>query len=101
MATGLNITSRAFSLEPVGGRGYGKPVTDQAVLTVPDVRVIRDEPQRLVLLGPLGGERKEFSREDPLDRYPLGRLAPSGTEAEPDMQDDLADGADELIDDHD
>lgn len=67
----------------VGGRGYGKPVTDQTVLTVPDVRVVRDELQRLVLvdlLGPLGGEREEFGREDPLDRVPaelgLRRVAP-------------------------
>ncbi|HEY3258645.1 MAG TPA: hypothetical protein VGJ95_00005, partial [Pseudonocardiaceae bacterium] len=69
-------------------------MTDQPVLAVPDARVIRDELQRLVLadlLGPLGGEREEFQREDPLDRYPLGRLAPRGAVVEPDTQDDLAD----------
>ncbi|MBY8854451.1 hypothetical protein K7G98_41900, partial [Saccharothrix sp. MB29] len=32
----------------------------------------------------------EFTREDPLDRYPLGRLAPRGEVIEPDTQDELA-----------
>lgn len=71
-------------------------MTDEAVLTPPDVRVVRDELWRLVsadLLGPLDGEHEEFPREDPLDRYPLGRLAPRGVEVEPDTRDDLA-GAD-------
>lgn len=69
-------------------------MTEQSVLAIPDVRVIRDELARLVLadlLGPLGGEHEEFPREDPLDRYPLGRLAPRGAVVEPDTQDDLAD----------
>jgi hypothetical protein len=69
-------------------------MTEQTVLAVPDVQVIRDELERLVLadlLGPLGGEHEEFPREDPLDRYPLGRLAPRGVMVEPDTQDDLAD----------
>jgi len=67
--------------------------TDETVLGVPDASAIRDELQRLVLadlLGPLGGEHEEFQREDPLDRYPLGRLAPRGAVVEPDLQDDLA-----------
>lgn len=69
-------------------------MSEQSVLAVPDVGVIRDELQRLVLadlLGPLGGEHEEFPREDPLDRYPLGRLAPRGAVIDPETQDDLAD----------
>ena len=68
-------------------------MTDQPVLAVPEPHAIRDELQRLVLadlLGPLDGEHEEFPREDPLDRYPLGRLAPRGEIIEPDTQDDLA-----------
>lgn len=67
-------------------------MTDQPVLGVPDPAVIRDELQRLVLadlLGPLGGEHEEFQREDPLDRYPIGRLAPRGVELTPDTHDEL------------
>ncbi|MEH1129594.1 DISARM system helicase DrmA [Micromonospora sp. CPCC 206061] len=66
-----------------------------SVLAVPDARAIRDELQRLVLadlLGPLGGPEEEF-REDPLDRYIVGRLAPNGVAVEPDTQDDLAEAA--------
>jgi hypothetical protein len=70
-------------------------VGTESVLAVPDERVIRDELQRLVLadlLGPLGGPEEEFpTREDPLDRYILGRLAPSGVSVEPDTQDELSD----------
>lgn len=69
-------------------------MTDTPVLSAPDPGVIRDELQALVLadlLGPLDGEHEEFPREDPLDRYPLGRLAPRGLMVEPDTQDDLAD----------
>jgi len=69
----------------------------QGVLAVPDGRVIRDELQRLVLadlLGPLGGPEEEFpTREDPLDRYILGRLAPNGVSVDPDTQDELSDAA--------
>ncbi|MDU0294844.1 hypothetical protein NUG22_37040, partial [Saccharothrix longispora] len=68
-------------------------MSDKPVLVVPEARVIRDELQRLVLadlLGPLEGEHEEFTREDPLDRYPLGRLAPRGEVIEPDTQDELA-----------
>ncbi|MEU1603111.1 DISARM system helicase DrmA [Micromonospora matsumotoense] len=69
----------------------------QGVLAVPDERVIRDELQRLVLadlLGPLGGPDEEFpTREDPLDRYVLGRLAPNGTVVDPSTQDELPDAA--------
>jgi hypothetical protein len=76
-------------------------VGTEGVLAVPDEQVIRDELQRLVLadlLGPLGGPEEEFpGREDPLDRYILGRLAPSGVSVEPDTQDELADtGAPDL-----
>ncbi|MFC4854602.1 DISARM system helicase DrmA [Actinophytocola glycyrrhizae] len=69
-------------------------MTRQTVLAVPDPAAIRDELQQLVLNdlhGPLGGEHEEFGNEDPLDRYPLGRLAPRGETVEPDTQDDLAD----------
>ncbi|GAB2961442.1 DISARM system helicase DrmA [Micromonospora polyrhachis] len=65
----------------------------EGVLAVPDERVIRAELERLVradLLGPLGGQDEEF-REDPLDRYILGRLAPNGISVEPDTQDELSD----------
>ncbi|MFD0203842.1 MULTISPECIES: DISARM system helicase DrmA [Saccharothrix] len=68
-------------------------MSEQPVLAVPEPRVIRDELQRLVLadlLGPLEGEHEEFTREDPLDRYPLGRLAPRGEVIEPETQDELA-----------
>lgn len=83
------------------GRGTAtvRRVTDQVVLDVPREREIRDELQRLVLadlLGPLGGDDEEFSGENPIDRYPLGRLAPRGEVLEPDDQDalDLADAGD-------
>ena len=76
-------------------------MTQQTVLAAPDPAAIRDELQQLVLNdlhGPLDGEDEEFGREDPLDRYPLGRLAPRGELVEPDTQDDLADAeAGELI----
>ena len=69
----------------------------ETVLAVPDERVIRDELQRLVLadlLGPLGGPQEEFpTRENPLDRYLLGRLAPNGVTVDPDTQDSLSDAA--------
>jgi hypothetical protein len=67
----------------------------EGVLVVPDGRVIRDELQQLVLddlHGPLGGPEEEFpTREDPLDRYILGRLAPNGESVMPDTQDELGD----------
>lgn len=67
------------------------------VLAVPDGQTIRDELQRLVLadlLGPLGGPEEEFpTRENPLDRYILGRLAPNGVSVDPDTQDELSDAA--------
>lgn len=68
-------------------------VTEQPVRDVPQEREIRDELQRLVLAdlhGPLGGDGEEFSGENPIDRYPLGRLAPRGVVLEPDTHDDLA-----------
>lgn len=68
-------------------------MTEQPVLDVPQEREIRDELQRLVLAdlhGPLGGDDEEFSGENPIDRYPLGRLAPRGVVLEPDTHDDLA-----------
>ncbi|MGQ0837139.1 DISARM system helicase DrmA [Actinokineospora sp.] len=68
-------------------------MTELPVLAAPDPRTVRDELRRLVLadlLGPLGGEHEEFPREDPLDRYPLGRLAPRGVVVDPDTQDELA-----------
>ncbi|PSL56568.1 helicase-like protein [Saccharothrix carnea] len=67
-----------------------------SVLPPPEPRVIRDRLQELVLkdlLGPLEGEHEEFTREDPLDRYPLGRLAPRGEVIEPETQDELAESA--------
>ncbi|MGH3437320.1 MAG: DISARM system helicase DrmA [Pseudonocardiaceae bacterium] len=67
-------------------------MTEQPVLDVPREREIRDELQRLVLAdlhGPLGGDDEEFSGENPIDRYPLGRLAPRGEVLEPDDQDEL------------
>jgi hypothetical protein len=66
-------------------------MTVRGVLAVPDERVIRDELQRL---GPLGGPDEEFpTREDPLDRYILGRLAPNGVSVDPETQDELSDAA--------
>ncbi|MFC4108639.1 DISARM system helicase DrmA [Micromonospora zhanjiangensis] len=69
----------------------------EGVLVVPDERVIRDELQRLVLadlLGPLGGPDEEIAnREDPLDRYILGRLAPNDVMVDPATQDELSDAA--------
>ncbi len=65
----------------------------EGVLAVPDERVIRDELQGLVLadlLGPLAGAAEEFpTRENPLDRYLLGRLAPNGESVDPSDQDTL------------
>ncbi len=63
------------------------------VLAPPDPARVRDEPHQLVLadlLGPLAGDEEEFG-EDPVDRYLLGRLAPSGTVLDPSEQDVLAD----------
>ena len=69
------------------------------ILEQPTAATIRDELERLViadLYGPLGGPEEEFGGEQPTDRYLLGRLAPSGTMIEPDVQDEDAptDGAD-------
>ncbi len=64
------------------------------MLDVPREQEIRDELQRLVLAdlhGPLGGDDEEFTgEENPIDRYPLGRLAPRGVVLEPDTHDELA-----------
>lgn len=68
-------------------------MTEQPVFDIPQERQIRDELQRLVLAdlhGPLGGDEEEFSGKNPIDRYPLGRLAPRGVVLEPDIHDDLA-----------
>ncbi len=68
-------------------------VTQRPVLDLPREQEIRDELQRLVLAdlhGPLGGDDEEFSGENPIDRYPLGRLAPRGVVLEPDTHDELA-----------
>ncbi|MEH1014216.1 DISARM system helicase DrmA [Micromonospora sp. CPCC 206060] len=69
----------------------------ESVLAVPDERVIRDKLHRLVLadlLGPLGDPDEEFpTREDPLERYVLGRLAPNGVSVDPATQDELGDAA--------
>jgi hypothetical protein len=68
-------------------------VTEQPVRDVPQEREIRDELQRLVLAdlhGPPGGDGEEFSGENPIDRYPLGRLAPRGMVLEPDTHDPSA-----------
>lgn len=45
------------------------------------------------LLGPLGGPEEEFSGENPVDRYPLGRLAPHGVDLEPEALDELSGAA--------
>lgn len=45
------------------------------------------------LLGPLGGAEEEFAGENPIDRYPLGRLAPRGDVVEPEVHDELAEVA--------
>ncbi len=74
-------------------RATVRRVTEKPVLDVPQEWEIRDELQRLVLAdlhGPLGGDDEEFSGENPIDRYPLGRLAPRGVVLEPDTHDDLA-----------
>ncbi|MGH3857235.1 MAG: hypothetical protein ACRDR6_27880, partial [Pseudonocardiaceae bacterium] len=69
-------------------------MTQRPVLDLPREQEIRDELQRLVLAdlhGPLGGDDEEFTgEENPIDRYPLGRLAPRGVVLEPDTHDDLA-----------
>ncbi|HEU0089926.1 MAG TPA: hypothetical protein VFQ77_20135 [Pseudonocardiaceae bacterium] len=68
-------------------------MSEQPVLGAPEEREIRDELQRLVLAdlnGPFGGDDEEFSGENPIDRYPLGRLAPRGEVLQPDDQDELA-----------
>ena len=77
-------------------------MSGEGVLAVPDGRAIRDELQKLILddlLGPLGGLDEEFpTREDPLDRYILGRLAPNGVSVDPDTQDELPEaGAPDLL----
>src|SRR5687767_3275489 len=77
-------------------------MSGEGVLAIPDGRAIRDELQQLVLddlLGPLGGLDEEFpTREDPLDRYILGRLAPNGVSVDPDTQDELPEaGAPDLL----
>ncbi|MFE9918532.1 DISARM system helicase DrmA [Micromonospora sp. NPDC005553] len=77
-------------------------MTGQGVLAVPDERTIRDELQKLVLadlLGPLGGPAEEFpTRESPLDRYVLGRLAPNGVSIDPATEDSFAEAtASELV----
>lgn len=64
-----------------------------SIFAIPDAAAIRDELQHLVvndLHGPFGDEIEEFG-EDPVDRYVLGRLAPSGTPVTPEELDDLAD----------
>ncbi|MEV6981663.1 DISARM system helicase DrmA [Sphaerisporangium sp. NPDC051017] len=69
-----------------------QPSAGSSVLAVPDAAAIRDELQRLVLddlHGPHGDEPEEFD-EDPVDRYLLGRLAPTGTPVAPEELDDLA-----------
>ncbi|MGH3919136.1 MAG: hypothetical protein ACRDSG_08880 [Pseudonocardiaceae bacterium] len=68
-------------------------MTHETVLDLPREQEIRNELQRLVLAdlhGPLGGDHEEFSGENPIDRYPLGRLAPRGVVLEPDTHDGLA-----------
>ena len=68
-------------------------MTEQPVLGAPSSREIRDELQRLVLadlLGPLDGPEEEFEGENPIDRYPLGRLAPKDEVVEPEQQDDFS-----------
>ncbi|MDG4807227.1 DISARM system helicase DrmA [Micromonospora sp. WMMD1120] len=77
-------------------------MSGEGVLAVPDGQAIRDELQKLVLddlLGPLGGLDEEFpTREDPLDRYILGRLAPNGVSVDPETQDELPEaGAPDLL----
>ncbi|MGH3998877.1 MAG: hypothetical protein ACRDTJ_15640, partial [Pseudonocardiaceae bacterium] len=68
-------------------------MTQGPVLDPPREQEIREELQRLVLAdlhGPLRGDDEEFSGENPIDRYPLGRLAPRGVVLEPDTHDGLA-----------
>ncbi|MEU2662068.1 DISARM system helicase DrmA [Micromonospora sp. NPDC007220] len=66
-------------------------MTGESVLAVPDERVIRDKLQQMVIAdlhGPLGGPAEQFSaRENPLDRYILGRLAPNGVSVDPATED--------------
>ncbi|MFD9959214.1 DISARM system helicase DrmA [Amycolatopsis sp. NPDC058986] len=66
-------------------------MTQLSVLKAPEPGEIRDELQRLVvndLLGPLDGAEEEFTgAENPIDRYPLGRLASRGEVVEPETQD--------------
>ncbi|HEY9474042.1 MAG TPA: DISARM system helicase DrmA, partial [Mycobacteriales bacterium] len=63
-----------------------------AVLDRPDPARVRDELVELVLRdlhGPLDGPEEDFDA-DPVERYPLGRLAPAGTVVEPETLDDIA-----------
>lgn len=66
-----------------------------AILSMPSPGAVRDELARLVvrdLLGPVGGENEEL-RDSPVDWYVIGRLAPNGTDLEPEDADvDLGEG---------
>jgi hypothetical protein len=71
-------------------------VTERPLLPTPNEAAIRAELLQLVrndLLGPLGGDDEEFSGENPIDRYPLGRLAPRGDVIEPENHDELGEAA--------
>lgn len=69
-------------------------MSEQRILGIPPQAEIRDEMQQLIsndLHGPLGGEEEELASENPINCYPLGRLAPKDQLTEPEEQDSLAD----------
>ena len=65
--------------------------------TIPTPSALRAELERLVLadlLGPAGGVEEEITENSVRDRYLIGMLAPARQQFLPEMQDDLANGAD-------
>jgi hypothetical protein len=79
-------------------------VSEEPVLAQPRHEDIRTELLDLVvadLHGPLSGPDEEFpvARENPIDRYPLGRLAPAGETVAPETQDELSEAGEENTED--
>ncbi|HWE91876.1 MAG TPA: DISARM system helicase DrmA [Pseudonocardiaceae bacterium] len=79
-------------------------MTEEATLPKPDAQAIRDELHELVLadlLGPLGGPDEEFGDENPIDRYPLGRLAPRDETIDPATHENMGEAQGDDTDDAD
>lgn len=69
-------------------------MSDENTSAPPTQAQIRDEMQQLItndLHGPLGGEEEELAGENPINCYPLGRLAPRDQLTDPGEQDTLPD----------